>query len=96
MSSDTSSAYSGSDTMHSLQSGQEELDLSGLHESHVDSDEEDLAESIGSFTLRDAVRDCLEKDPVDRTPDDIEILMEFTHTLEVQSDQLNMAYCTHV
>ena len=25
---------------------------SGLHESHVDSDEEDLAESIGSFTLR--------------------------------------------
>ena len=32
MSSDTSSAYSGSDTMHSLQSGQEELDLSGIHE----------------------------------------------------------------
>jgi len=82
MSSDTSSAYSGSDTMHSLQSGQEELDLSGLHESHVDSDEEDLAESIGSFTLRDAVRDCLEKDPSDRTEEDIEILMEFTHTLE--------------
>ena len=26
--------------------------MSGLHESHVDSDEEDLAESIGSFTLR--------------------------------------------
>jgi hypothetical protein len=29
LSSDTSSAYSGSDTMHSLQSAQEELDLSG-------------------------------------------------------------------
>ena len=30
--------------------------MSGLQESHVDSDEEDLAESIGSFTLRDQVR----------------------------------------
>ena len=45
----------------------------GLHESHVDSDEEDLAESIGSFTLRDTVRDCLEKDPTDRTAEDIEV-----------------------
>ncbi len=45
----------------------------GLHESHVDSDEEDLAESIGSFTLRDTVRDCLEKDPADRTEEDIEV-----------------------
>ena len=58
-----------------------QVDLSGLHESVVDSDEEDLAESIGSFTLRDAVRDCLEKDPVDRGEEDVEILMEFTHTL---------------
>jgi Rap guanine nucleotide exchange factor 2 len=47
--------------------------LIGLHESHVDSDEEDLAESIGSFTLRDTVRDCLEKDPADRTEEDIEV-----------------------
>ena len=47
--------------------------LLGLHESHVDSDEEDLAESIGSFTLRDTVRDCLEKDPADRTEEDIEV-----------------------
>ena len=84
--SDTSSLYSGSDTMHSLPSGQEEMDLSGLHESVVDSDEEDCVESIGSFTLRDAVRDCLEKDPSDRTKEDIEILMEFTHTLEAFSD----------
>ncbi len=45
----------------------------GLHESHVDSDEEDLAESIKSFTLRDTVRDCLEKDPADRTEEDIEV-----------------------
>ena len=47
--------------------------FAGLHESHVDSDEEDLAESIGSFTLRDTVRDCLEKDPADRTEEDIEV-----------------------
>ncbi len=39
----------------------------------MDSDEEDLAESIGSFTLRDTVRDCLEKDPADRTEEDIEV-----------------------
>ena len=46
----------------------------------------DCVESIGSFTLRDAVRDCLEKDPSDRSKEDIEILMEFTHTLEAFSD----------
>jgi Rap guanine nucleotide exchange factor 2 len=43
----------------------------------VDSDEEDLAESIGSFTLRDTVRDCLEKDPADRTDEDIEVSKSF-------------------
>lgn len=48
-SSDTSSAYSGSDTMASTHSelDGEELDLTGLVESIVDSDEEDdLAESM--------------------------------------------------
>lgn len=48
-SSDTSSAYSGSDTMQSVQSSLEdnEVDFTGLVESAVDSDEEeDLAESI--------------------------------------------------
>lgn len=46
-SSDTSSAYSGSDTMTSVHSSVEadDVDLSGLVESVVDSDEEDLAES---------------------------------------------------
>lgn len=86
VSSDTSSAYSGSDTMQSIQSGTEEVDLSGLHESVVDSDEEDLAESIDSLTLRDTVRDCLEKDPADRTEEDIEIILEFTHSLEAFAD----------
>jgi len=48
-SSDTSSAYSGSDTMTSVHSSAdaEEVDLTGLVESIVDSDEEeDLAESM--------------------------------------------------
>ena len=86
MSSDTSSAYSGSDTMQSVPSGTDEVDLSGLHESVVDSDEEDLAESIDSLTLRDTVRDCLEKDPADRSDEDIEIILEFTHSLEAFAD----------
>ena len=84
-SSDSSSAYSGSDTMHSMQSSVEveEVDLSGLMESVVDSDEEeDLAESMGNLTVRDAVRECLEKDPADRSEDDIEILLEFTQHLK--------------
>lgn len=57
--SDTSSAYSGSDTMcHSLQSSLEpdDVDLSGLTESAVDSDEEDLAESIEVRRMRKLVR----------------------------------------
>ncbi|XP_024938067.1 rap guanine nucleotide exchange factor 2 isoform X6 [Cephus cinctus] len=86
-SSDTSSAYSGSDTMTSVQSSldadADEVDLSGLVESIVDSDEEeDLAESMDSLTVRDTVRECLEKDPVERTEDDIEILLEFTQHLK--------------
>ena len=86
-SSDSSSAYSGSDTMHSMQSSGdvEEVDLTGLMESVVDSDEEeeeDLAESMGNLTVRDAVRDCLEKDPSDRNEEDVEILLEFTQHLK--------------
>ncbi|XP_060519403.1 rap guanine nucleotide exchange factor 6 isoform X4 [Cylas formicarius] len=84
-SSDTSSAYSGSDTMASTHSelDGDEPDLSGLVESIVDSDEEDdLAESMDSLTVRDRVRDCLEKDPSERTEDDIETLLEFTQHLK--------------
>ncbi|XP_066903454.1 rap guanine nucleotide exchange factor 6 isoform X8 [Halyomorpha halys] len=85
--SSTSSAYSGSDTMtcHSVEA--DEVDLSGLVESIVDSDEEDLAESSDvssnfSLTVRDTVRECLEKDPTDRCEEDIEILLEFTQHLK--------------
>ncbi|XP_022246938.1 rap guanine nucleotide exchange factor 6-like isoform X4 [Limulus polyphemus] len=82
--SDTSSAYSGSDTMQSVQSSLEdqEVDLSGLMESAVDSDdEEDLAELIDSLTVRDTVRECLEKDSSERTDDDIEVLLELMQHL---------------
>ncbi|XP_037043277.1 rap guanine nucleotide exchange factor 2 isoform X8 [Bradysia coprophila] len=84
-SSDTSSAYSGSDTMTSVHSSSidaDEVDLSGLVESVVDSDEEDLAESMDSLAVRDTVRECLEKDPSDRTEDDIETLLDFTKNLK--------------
>lgn len=82
-SSDTSSAYSGSDTMQSLHSSceNEPIDLNGLHESVVDSDE-DLADSLDSLAIRDIVRDSLEKDPVDRTEEDIDVLLGFTQSLE--------------
>ena len=50
---------------------QENMDPSNFdyHESVIDSDEEDLGESIESF--RDAVRDCLETDPAARSEEDI-------------------------
>ncbi|EGI68294.1 Rap guanine nucleotide exchange factor 2 [Acromyrmex echinatior] len=67
----------------SLDADPDEVDLSGLVESIVDSDEEeDLAESMDSLTVRDPVRECLEKDPVERTEDDIETLLEFTQQLK--------------
>ena len=38
--------------------------------------------SFQSLAIRDIVRDSLEKDPVDRTEDDIDILLQFTQHLE--------------
>ncbi len=69
-SSDSSSAYSGSDTMQSSVDV-EEVDLTGLMESVVDSDEEEEEEEDSAvdetgLLVRDTVRDCLEKDPSDR------------------------------
>lgn len=84
-SSDTSSAYSGSDTMTSIHSSSidaEEIDLSGLVESVVDSDEEDLAEPMENANIRDTVRDCLEKDPSERSESDVEVLLGFTQNLK--------------
>ncbi|KAG8543180.1 hypothetical protein GDO81_000536 [Engystomops pustulosus] len=61
------------------------MDLSGLPETAVDSedddDEEDIERASDPLMSRDIVRDCLEKDPIDRTDDDIEQLLEFMHQL---------------
>lgn len=35
-----------------------------------------------SLTVRDTVRECLEKDPGERTEDDIEVLLDFTQHLK--------------
>ncbi|GLG96449.1 Guanine nucleotide-releasing factor 2 [Gryllus bimaculatus] len=80
-SSDTSSAYSGSDTMASVHSSldEQEADISCLPDSD---EEEDLAESMDSLTVRDTVRECLEKDPSERSEDDVEALLEFTQHLK--------------
>lgn len=65
--------------LSSLQATESELgdvDLSGLPEAAVDSEEEEEEDEDlerASYTLlgRDLVRECLEKDPVDRNDDDI-------------------------
>ena len=69
-------------SIHSSSIDAEEVDLSGLIESVVDSDEEDLAESMESANIRDTVRDCLEKDPTERTESDVEVLLGFTQNLK--------------
>uniref|UniRef100_A0A3Q3X769 Uncharacterized protein n=1 Tax=Mola mola TaxID=94237 RepID=A0A3Q3X769_MOLML len=63
-----------------------DVDLSGLPEAAVDSEEEeeedeDLERASDTLLGRDLVRECLEKDPVDRNDDDIEQLLEFMHQL---------------
>ncbi|KAL9979326.1 hypothetical protein ACROYT_G016974 [Oculina patagonica] len=62
-----------------------ELDLTGLVESIVDSDEDDEEEeshsSRESLMVRDVVRDCLEKEPSDRTESDIQALLDFMQHL---------------
>lgn len=62
-----------------------ELDLTGLVESIVDSDEDDEEEeshsSRESLMVRDVVRDCLEKEPSDRTETDIQALLDFMQHL---------------
>ena len=46
--------------------------------------EEDLESDIGSLAgLRDSVRECLEKDPSERTEDDVEVLLDLMGHLPV-------------
>lgn len=42
-----------------------------------------LVVCLQSLIVRDTVRECLEKDPAERTEDDIEVLLEFMQHLPV-------------
>ncbi|XP_018591340.1 rap guanine nucleotide exchange factor 2 isoform X4 [Scleropages formosus] len=80
-----SGSSSLSDIYQATENEAGDMDLSGLPETAVDSeeddDEEDIERSSDPLMSRDIVRDCLEKDPMDRTDDDIEQLLEFMHQL---------------
>uniref|UniRef100_UPI00398E9117 rap guanine nucleotide exchange factor 2 n=1 Tax=Pristiophorus japonicus TaxID=55135 RepID=UPI00398E9117 len=80
-----SGSSSLSDLYQATESEAGDMDLSGLPETAVDSedddDEEDIERASDPLMSRDIVRDCLEKDPMDRTDDDIEQLLEFMHQL---------------
>ncbi|XP_026105652.1 rap guanine nucleotide exchange factor 2-like isoform X2 [Carassius auratus] len=80
-----SGSSSLSDIYQATESECGDMDLSGLPETAVDTDEDDDDEDVGRgsdpLMSRDIVRDCLEKDPMDRTDDDIEQLLEFVQQL---------------
>ncbi|XP_065143701.1 rap guanine nucleotide exchange factor 6 isoform X3 [Paramisgurnus dabryanus] len=80
-----SGSSSLSDIYQATESEMGDVDLSGLPEAPVDSEEEeedeDIERSSEALLARDLVRECLEKDAVDRTDDDIEQLLEFMHQL---------------
>ncbi|XP_041949740.1 rap guanine nucleotide exchange factor 6 isoform X4 [Alosa sapidissima] len=81
-----SGSSSLSDIYQATESEIGDVDLSGLPEAAVDSEEEeeedeDLERATDPLLGRDLVRECLEKDPADRTDDDIEQLLEFMHQL---------------
>uniref|UniRef100_A0A8C8MM47 Rap guanine nucleotide exchange factor 2 n=1 Tax=Oncorhynchus tshawytscha TaxID=74940 RepID=A0A8C8MM47_ONCTS len=80
-----SGSSSLSDIYQATENEPGDMDLSGLPETAVDSedddDEEDIERASDPLMSRDIVRDCLEKDPMDRTDDDIEQLLEFMHQL---------------
>uniref|UniRef100_A0A665WZ09 Rap guanine nucleotide exchange factor (GEF) 6 n=1 Tax=Echeneis naucrates TaxID=173247 RepID=A0A665WZ09_ECHNA len=81
-----SGSSSLSDIYQATESDLGDVDLSGLPEAAVDSEEEeeedeDLERASDTLLGRDLVRECLEKDPADRNDDDIEQLLEFMHQL---------------
>ncbi|XP_014053476.1 rap guanine nucleotide exchange factor 2 isoform X8 [Salmo salar] len=82
-----SGSSSLSDIYQATENEMGDVDLSGLPEAAVDSEEEeeeedeDLERTSDTLIGRDLVRECLEKDPVDRNDDDIEQLLEFMHQL---------------
>ncbi|XP_061659866.1 rap guanine nucleotide exchange factor 6 isoform X2 [Syngnathoides biaculeatus] len=81
-----SGSSSLSDIYQATESELGDVDLSGLPEAPVDSEDEeeeddDLERASDALLVRDLVRECLEKDPVDRNDDDVEQLLEFMHQL---------------
>ncbi|XP_028906102.1 rap guanine nucleotide exchange factor 6 isoform X4 [Ornithorhynchus anatinus] len=81
-----SGSSSLSDIYQATESEMGDMDLTGLPEAPVDSeDEEEEDEEIDRTSDpllgRDVVRECLEKEPADKTDDDIEQLLEFMHQL---------------
>ncbi|XP_053528725.1 rap guanine nucleotide exchange factor 6 isoform X8 [Artibeus jamaicensis] len=80
-----SGSSSLSDIYQATESEVGDVDLTRLPEGPVDSeDEEEEDEEIDRTDPlhgRDLVRECLEKEPADKTDDDIEQLLEFMHQL---------------
>ncbi|XP_069508634.1 rap guanine nucleotide exchange factor 6 isoform X3 [Ambystoma mexicanum] len=81
-----SGSSSLSDIYQATESEMGDVDLSGLPEAAVDSEDEeeedeDIDRASDPLLGRDVVRECLEKEPADRTDDDIEQLLEFMHQL---------------
>ncbi|ESO09573.1 hypothetical protein HELRODRAFT_190559 [Helobdella robusta] len=63
---------------NNLENEEDEEDTETLHGSYTELDFSDLAnESFTSITVRDNVKDCLEKTPENRTGQDINVLREF-------------------
>ncbi|XP_078469619.1 rap guanine nucleotide exchange factor 2 isoform X9 [Lampetra planeri] len=81
------SGSSLSDIYQATESDPGDMDLTGLPEGLVDSeddeeeDEDEIERSGEALPSHDFVRDCLEKEPNDRTDDDIEQMLEFMHQL---------------
>nr|XP_032825375.1 rap guanine nucleotide exchange factor 2-like isoform X7 [Petromyzon marinus]XP_032825376.1 rap guanine nucleotide exchange factor 2-like isoform X7 [Petromyzon marinus] len=81
------SGSSISDIYQATESDPGDMDLTGLPEGLVDSeddeeeDEDEIERSGEALPSHDFVRDCLEKEPNDRTDDDIEQMLEFMHQL---------------
>ncbi|KAM9311579.1 rap guanine nucleotide exchange factor 6-like [Gastrophryne carolinensis] len=79
-----SGSSSLSDIYQSTESDMGDVDLTGLPEAPVDSEDEedeDIDRASETLLCRDIVRECLERYPADRTDEDIEQLLEFMHQL---------------
>lgn len=79
-----SGSSSLSDIYQATESEVGDVDLTRLPEGPVDSEDEEEEEEIDRtdpLQGRDLVRECLEKEPADKTDDDVEQLLEFMHQL---------------